>query len=216
MPQIHAKCFKYCLIALNLIFALLGLIILMLGFWFRFDPRTRSLFDIDENAKRISVGIYVMWAAGSLLLVAGIIGYLSVTRQYRCMIWIYLGFLILLFLIEMGVAIWAFVQKDQVIEQLQTTYIKTAASNNKDVDFDCMINAIHKTLDCCGYLDESGQQAGCNPPGQHKDCGKAIEEIINSKLHIFAATAFGIALVTVLGIILTILFQRSLKSSRVI
>ncbi|XP_078272678.1 CD9 antigen-like [Rhinoraja longicauda] len=217
MQQLHAKCLKYCLLALNLVFALLGLIILMLGFWFRFDQRTRSLFEIDENAKQLSVGIYVMWAAGSLLLAAGFTGYLSVTRQYRCMIWIYLGFLILLFLIEMGVAIWAFVQKDQVIEQLQTTYVKTAARGNaKDVDFECMINTIHKTLDCCGYLDKSGHQAGCSAPAQYKDCGKAIEETINSKLHIFAAIAFGIALVTVLGIILTIFFRRSIKSSRVV
>ncbi|XP_051886040.1 CD9 antigen-like [Pristis pectinata] len=211
MAELHAKCFKYCLIALNLVFSLLGLIILMLGFWFRFDHRTRSLFEIDENAERFSIGIYMMWAAGSLLLVAGFTGYLSVTREYRCMIWIYLGILILLFLIEMGVAIWAFVQKDQVIKQLQDAYSKTISGRNQDdSDFKCFINALQKTLDCCDDQVEHAAQR------TYKDCKEAIKETINSKLHIFAAMAFGIALVTALGIILTILFQRSLKSSHVI
>ncbi|XP_072123463.1 CD9 antigen-like [Mobula birostris] len=211
MAELHARCFKYCLIALNLVFALLGLIILMVGFWFRFDQRTRSLFEVDENAERFSIGIYVMWAAGSLVLVAGFTGYLSITREHRCLIWIYLGILSLLFLIEMGVAIWAFVQKDQVIKQLQDAYAKTASSENQsDVDLKCLLNALQKTMDCCdqGSSDCSSQT--------YTDCKEAIKEIINSKLHIFAAIAFGIALFTVLGIILTVLFQRSFRRSLVI
>ncbi|XP_069760573.1 CD9 antigen-like [Narcine bancroftii] len=214
MAELNAKCFKYCLIVLNLVFSLLGFLILILGFWFRFDQRTRNLFEIAENAERFSVGIYVMWAAGSLLLVTGFLGYLSITRQYKCMLWIYLGLLIVLFFIEMGVAVWAFVQKDQVIEQLQTAYVKTVDLSK--ADFTCMINALHKTLDCCGYTSESGQQRGCYSSAKHEDCKKAIEGTINSKLHIFAAIAFCISLITVLGIILTILFQRTLGSSRVI
>ncbi|XP_072915892.1 CD9 antigen-like [Hemitrygon akajei] len=210
MAKLHARCFKYCLIAINLVFTLLGLVILMLGFWFRYDQRTRTLFEVDKSAEQFSIGIYVMWAAGSLLLVAGFTGYLSITREHRCLIWIYFGILILLFLIEMGVAIWAFVQKDQVIKQLQDAYANTVINNKDDVDLNCLLSAVQKTMDCC---DKGSKDCSSRT---YEDCKEAIKEMINSKLHIFAAIAFGIALFTVLGIILTILFQRSFRRSLVI
>ncbi|XP_072407838.1 CD9 antigen-like isoform X2 [Chiloscyllium punctatum] len=126
---------------------------------------------------------------------------------------LYLVLIVMLFLIEMTVAIWAFAQKDAVIEQLQDAYAGTIdLGKQDDVDFKCMINALHKTLDCCGYKSKSGQIKGCDS-SKYKDCLERIEHIINSKLHIFAAIAFGIALITVFGIIFTILLYRSIKRS---
>uniref|UniRef100_UPI00398F0595 CD9 antigen-like n=1 Tax=Pristiophorus japonicus TaxID=55135 RepID=UPI00398F0595 len=217
MVAIQGKCIKCCLIILNLLFSLLGLMILLLAFWFRFDQRTRSLFEVAEQADSLNLGIYAMWAAGAMLLVSGFTGYFGATRDSKCLLWVYLALLIVLALVEMGVAIWAFVQKDKVIQQLKDAYTGTIDVNSKDdVNFQCLINTLHKTLDCCGYTDTSGRAKGCTNGNQHKDCLKAIEEIINSKLHIFAAIAFSIALVTAFGIILTILLQRIIKSSNIV
>ncbi|XP_060695709.1 CD9 antigen-like [Hemiscyllium ocellatum] len=213
MVVIQARCIKYCLLILNLIFALLGLIILLLAFWFRFDERTKSLYEVGANGEKLIIGIYVMWAAGGLLLVSGFTGYFAVTKESKCLLWFYLVLIVILFLIEMTVAIWAFAQKDVVIEQLQDAYAGTIDLDKQDdVDFKCMINALHKTLDCCGYKSKSGQIRGCDS-SKFKDCLERIEHIINSKLHIFAAVAFGIALITVFGIIFTILLYRSIKRS---
>ncbi|XP_067906300.1 CD9 antigen-like [Heterodontus francisci] len=214
MVKVQARCIKYCLIILNLLFSLLGLIILLLAFWFRFDERTKNLYEVAEHGEKFLIAIYAMWTAGGLLLVAGCTGYFAVTRESKCLLWVYLALIVLLFLIEMAVAIWAFVQKDEVIKQLQDAYAGTVdLSKEDDVDFQCMIKALHKTLDCCGYKDKSGNTRGCSKGSQYKDCLEAIEQIINSKLHIFAAIAFSIALITVFGIILTILMQRSIKPS---
>ncbi|XP_078075683.1 CD9 antigen-like [Mustelus asterias] len=215
MVVFQARCIKYCLIVLNLLFSLLGLIILLLAFWFRFDERTKSLYEVGQHGDKFIIGIYAMWAAGGLLLVAGFTGHFAVTRESKCLLWVYLSIIVLLFLVEMAVAIWAFAQKDEIIKQLQDAYAGTIdVSSLEDIDFKCMINALHKTLNCCGYKDKSGTTQGCT--GQYKDCLEAIEEIINSKLHIFAAIAFGVALITVVGIIFTILLQRSIKPSGVI
>ncbi|XP_067856115.1 CD9 antigen-like [Heptranchias perlo] len=217
MVKVQAKCIKWSLVILNLLFSLIGLIILLLAFWFRFDQRTSSLFQVAEHADNFKIGIYAMWAAGGLLLVAGFTGYFSVTRESKCLLWIYFALLVVLFLVEMGVAIWAFAQKDKVIEQLQEAYARTIDLDKEDdVDFQCMINTLHETLDCCGYKDSSGTEKGCDRGTQQKDCLKAIEQVINSKLHIFAAIAFSIALVTAFGIIFTILLQRSIKPSSAI
>ncbi|XP_038636888.1 CD9 antigen-like [Scyliorhinus canicula] len=215
MVMFQARCIKYCLIILNLLFSLLGLTILLLAFWFRFDERTKSLYEVAQHGEKFTIGIYAMWAAGGLLLVAGFTGYFAVTRESKCLLWVYFAIIVLLFLVEMAVAIWAFAQKDEVIKQLQDAYAGTIDVSSPDaVDFKCMINALHKTLGCCGYKDKQGSVRGCTTG--YKDCLEAIEEIINSKLHIFAAIAFGIALITVFGIIFTILLQRSIKPSGVI
>ncbi|XP_020374771.1 CD9 antigen-like [Rhincodon typus] len=213
MVVIQARCIKCCLLILNLIFALLGLIILLLAFWFRFDERTKSLYEVSMNGEKFIIGIYVMWAAGGLLLVSGFTGYFAVSKESKCLLWFYLALIVILFLVEMTVAIWVFAQKDVVIKQLQGTYAGTIdLGNQNDLDFKCMINVLHKTLDCCGYKSISGQIKGCDS-SKYKDCLESIEHIINSKLHIFAAIAFGIALITVFGIIFTILLYRSIKQS---
>ncbi|XP_078423802.1 CD9 antigen-like isoform X1 [Cetorhinus maximus] len=215
MVVFQARCIKYCLIVLNLLFSLLGLIILLLAFWFRFDERTKSLYEVAKHGEKFIIGIYAMWAAGGLLLVAGFTGYFAVTRESKCLLWVYLSIIVLLFLVEMAIAIWAFARKDEVIKQLQDAYSGTIdVSREDDFDFKCIMNTLHKTLDCCGYKDKSGNLRGCT--SQYKDCLEAIEGIINSKLHIFAAIAFGIALITVFGIIFTILLQRSIKPSGVV
>merc|ERR1711962_1779557 len=68
------KCIKYLVFVFNFLFWLAGTRVLAVGLWLRFDSRTAGLFEGDDSPSVFFTGVYILIAAGALMMVVGFLG----------------------------------------------------------------------------------------------------------------------------------------------
>ncbi|XP_076578972.1 CD9 antigen-like [Chaetodon auriga] len=79
-------CVKYALFIFNFVFWLAGTAVLAVGLWLRFDSRTAGLFEGEESPTVFFTGVYILIAAGVLMMVVGILGCCGAIKESPCML----------------------------------------------------------------------------------------------------------------------------------
>nr|XP_032636469.1 CD9 antigen [Chelonoidis abingdonii] len=146
------KCIKYLLFGFNFIFWLLGTAVLAIGLWLRFDTQTKSIFEITPNNSNFYTGVYILIGAGALMMLVGFLGCCGAVQESQCMLGLFFTFLLVIFAIEVAVAIWGFANKEKIIEGVQKFYRETYDKRNQQPAAKETLKAFQYALDCCGIL----------------------------------------------------------------
>ncbi|KAM4610918.1 tetraspanin-2-like [Polymixia lowei] len=200
------KCVKYLLFVFNFIFWLMGSLVLAVGLWLRFDPETVSLLNGDGAPDTFFIGVYILIAAGSLVMLVGFFGCCGAVRESQCLLGSFFACLLIIFGAEVAAGVFGFLNKDKIIKDVQNFYAKTYEDNNNGT----LITSYHKVLNCCGT-----KASPCTDlPPDTKDCGAGIEEFFNSKLYIIGYVGIGIAGVMIIGMIFSMVLCCAIRNSR--
>ncbi|GLD48231.1 CD9 antigen-like isoform X1 [Lates japonicus] len=124
-------CVKYALFIFNFIFWLAGTGVLAVGLWLRFDSRTAGLFEGQDSPTVFFTGVYILIAAGALMIVVGFLGCCGAIKESPCMLGLFFLFLLIIFAVEVAAGIWGLSNKDRVVEDV-TEFYKQTYNNYKD------------------------------------------------------------------------------------
>ncbi|XP_031586176.1 CD9 antigen-like isoform X1 [Oreochromis aureus] len=216
-------CVKYALFIFNFVFWLAGTAVLAVGLWLRFDSRTAGLFEGEESPSVFFTGVYILIAAGALMMVVGFLGCCGAIKESPCMLGLFFFFLLLIFAAEVAAGIWGLSNSDQVVEDI-TEFYKQTYANYKDTKQPALketLRLIHFGLDCCGPTGTVIDAARDICPKQEglqvlvtKSCPAAIDEVFNNKLHIIGGVGIGIGVIMIFGMIFSMMLCCAIKRSR--
>ncbi|XP_017270458.1 tetraspanin-2 [Kryptolebias marmoratus] len=200
------KCVKYLLFVFNFLFWLMGSFVLAVGLWLRFDPETVSLLTVDKAPDTFFLGVYILIGAGSLIMLVGFFGCCGAVRESQCLLASFFACLLIIFGSEVAAGVFAFLNKDKIIENVQTFYKNTYDENNNGT----LIISYQKVLKCCGT-----QTSRC--PGNEtetKDCESGIKDFFNNKFYIIGYVGIGVAGIMIIGMIFSMVLCCAIRNSR--
>uniref|UniRef100_A0A667Z6H8 Tetraspanin n=1 Tax=Myripristis murdjan TaxID=586833 RepID=A0A667Z6H8_9TELE len=145
-------CAKYVLFIFNFIFWLAGTGVLAVGLWLRFDSRTAGLFEGEDSPSVFFTGVYILIAAGALMMVVGFLGCCGAIKESPCMLGLFFFCLLVIFAVEVAAGIWGLSNKDRVVEDV-TEFYKQTYNNYRDTRQEALketLRLIHFGLSCCG------------------------------------------------------------------
>uniref|UniRef100_A0A3Q3IUU0 Tetraspanin n=1 Tax=Monopterus albus TaxID=43700 RepID=A0A3Q3IUU0_MONAL len=157
------QCVKYLVFVFNFLFWLAGSGVLAVGLWLRFDSRTSGLMDVQDSPSVFVTGVYILIAAGALMMIVGFLGCCGAIKESPCMLGLFFVCLLLIFAVEVAAGIWGFANRDRVVEEF-TEFYKQTFSNYKSTGQEALKEAlriIHFGLNCCGPTGTEGTRDMC-------------------------------------------------------
>ncbi|KAA0715189.1 CD9 antigen 5H9 antigen [Triplophysa tibetana] len=218
-----AKCIKYALFILNFILWIAGTGVLGIGLWLRLDPKTKSLFEGENSPYVFYTGVYILIAAGALMMVVGFLGCCGAIQESSCMLGLFFFFLLVIFAVEVAAGIWGFSNQSKVVEDI-TVFYRQTYKNYQDTKQDALketLRLIQHGLNCCGQSGQDQEAIKETCPKKEgldvlitKTCPDAIDEVFNSKLHIIGGVGIGIGVIMIFGMIFSMMLCCAIRKTR--
>ncbi|CAH1256925.1 CD53 [Branchiostoma lanceolatum] len=229
------QCIKYLLFAFNLIFWLAGAGMIGVGIYVMVAygvPDVLSLLSISELVlKGGAIGLIVV---GSIVFIVGFLGCCGAIKENRCMLGTFFTLLLILFLAEVGVAIYAFVQRGQFFSLIGTA-VDTASTvpYGQDLAVKTLVDFTQTYLKCCGMnaTDNWGTPAPdscacaadmtastiCTNDVYNTPCKANIIAFLQQQVLIVGGIGIGIGLTQLIGMIFACcLFQAKGKEGEIV
>ncbi|XP_056334794.1 CD9 molecule a isoform X1 [Danio aesculapii] len=216
-------CVKYLMFVFNFIFWIAGTAVLAVGLWLRFDPKTKSLFEGENSPYVFYTGVYILIAAGALMMVVGFFGCCGAIQESPCMLGLFFFFLLVIFAVEVAAGIWGFSNQTKVTEDITTFYRQTYDSyqQSKQDALKETLRLFQHGLNCCGpsgNIQESLDETCPKKEGLDgliiKSCPDAIDEVFNSKLHIIGGVGIATGVIMIFGMIFSMMLCCAIRKTR--
>lgn len=206
------KCVKYLLFIFNFIFWLSGLLVLAVGLWLRFDPDTVELLTGDNAPDTFFLAVYILLGAGGLMMLVGFFGCFGAVRESQCLLASFFACLLIIFGAEIAAGVFGFLNKDQIVEEVQKFY-SSSFSSTTNMNATAIALIYHKTLNCCGGSTPDPTMCP-EEEAEKQDCLAAIKNFLNEKLHIIGFVGIGIAGVMIIGMIFSMVLCCAIRNTR--
>ncbi|XP_019621298.1 PREDICTED: tetraspanin-8-like [Branchiostoma belcheri] len=220
------NCVKYLLFFFNFLFWVAGLFLVGVGIWIRVDDNAlkilHNLDNLDETV--VYAGCYAFIGVGAVALVVGFFGCCGAVMENKCLLGTFFACLFVLLIAEVGVAIYAVVKKPDAEKFLKEGLDKIAEKKYQDLDPELqrLVDFFQKEFKCCGmnsttdwapdYPDTCNCTAGdtCDATSGRwkKPCDEEVINNLNKNIVYIGGGALGVALIMVLGIILSCMLFR--------
>lgn len=147
-------CAKALLIIFNFIFWLSGAAILGVGIWMIADKNIGSYFEvlnIDTHDQYFKYSSYILIAFGIFVFLVGFCGCCGAIRSSRCLLGMYIFFLVIIFAGELAAGIIMIIYRVQIEDKIDVVLKKSVKENYKrSTTITDAWNVVQIQLDCCG------------------------------------------------------------------
>ncbi|XP_066276240.1 tetraspanin-8-like [Branchiostoma lanceolatum] len=215
------NCVKYLLFFFNFLFWIAGLFLVGVGVWIRVDDNAlkilHNLDHLDETV--VYAGCYAFIGVGVVALIVGFFGCCGAIKENKCMLGTFFACLFLFLIAEVGVAIFAVVKKPDAEKFLKEGLDKISEKKYQDLDTELqrLVDFFQKDFKCCGmnstkdWAPEYPESCNCTvgdtcdaTTGRwNKPCDEEVINNLNKNIVYIGGGALGVALIMVLGIILS-------------
>lgn len=175
------KCFKHTLLFGNLAVLIIGA--LLIGFGAYTLKKGVATNELSVTSSQISIGFVVI---GSLVVVLSFLGCCGAWIESRFLLGIFLLLLFLLMLAEFGIAIGAYVRRNEMDDILKDAWEGSSVETKKDIE---------KNFECCGWIDPREVERNCTAPNNNQVCSDKVIDSVKS----------GLLAMGILGIIVAIM-----------
>ncbi|GFN87725.1 hypothetical protein PoB_001423100 [Plakobranchus ocellatus] len=156
-----SHCPRLLLIIFNFIFWLSGAAILAVGIWILVDPEIEEyqevITDATDDDQFLEIAAYILIAFGALVFLVGFCGCCGAIRSSKCLIGLYITFLILVFAGELAAGIYVAIYSNDASDKLDEGLTNSIKKNYKeDSKIASAWDAVQEELECCGghgYMD---------------------------------------------------------------
>lgn len=151
-----SRCVKYSLFFFNFLFWLVSGCLVAIGGWSFLEEYNYKGLPAINNAFELFVRIsIIVMVLGGVVFIISFAGCLGALRENRCLLKFYSYILLVLFLGEMALAIFAFVFPNQFIDIIQQGLSKELTVKYRDDDnLQNVIDGFQKEFQCCGMSDK--------------------------------------------------------------
>ncbi|MCI4379305.1 hypothetical protein PGIGA_G00226480 [Pangasianodon gigas] len=227
-----SQCIKYTLFFLNFMFWLAGGVILVLALWLRSDSQISNLlmvqFEGSQAPGTFYISVYILIAVGAVMMFVGFLGCYGAIQESQCLLGTFFTCLVILFACEVAAAIWGFISRDTISDELINFY---DAAYMKSVDpvetptsqaASKVLLAFHGTLECCGKGDYNELFLAVRStlcPKKPVDllasqsCHMKLRDLFTEKLHVIGLAALIIALIMVFEMIFTMVLCCAIRNA---
>lgn len=189
-------CLKYLLFLFNLFFWLAGGAVLGVGVWTLVE---KSDYISLLNSSFYSVSAYILIAAGSIVIVTGIIGCCATLKEMRSLLIVYLVLLLCIFLMEIIAGVLAYItysecfpfcyQLDEDLRQNLRTTMQQKYQQPGEESITQAVDKLQQEFKCCGSQNSSDWrgsvwiQALNNDRSVPDSCCKTPSELCGQRDH---------------------------------
>ncbi|XP_077206939.1 tetraspanin-14 [Paroedura picta] len=146
--------YKYLLFSYNIIFWLAGVAFLGAGLWAWSEKGILS--DISKMTRLNGFDpVILVLLVGGVMFILGFAGCIGALRENICLLQFFCGIITLIFILELAVAVLAFLFQDWVRDQVETFFKNNIKSYRDDIDLQNLIDSLQKMNQCCGAQDPS-------------------------------------------------------------
>jgi len=162
------------LVALNVIFLLTGCASVAIGIWTLFDP---GLFDVFFGIYKFLHPASMLIAAGVLTVFTTMCGIGGARKQNKCLIRMYIVFLVLVMVVEMVAGGLAFSYRRTVKAEISNHTMRVVREKygSGDREMDYALDLLQEKFQCCG-ADGAGDYDGSVWTTYNKVPGKSVPE----------------------------------------
>ncbi|KAL6429210.1 hypothetical protein ACFW04_008142 [Cataglyphis niger] len=224
---------KYLLFIFNFIFVLCGLAILVVGVLVRIGDQkyAEEMKDITGDLAFPSIALIVI---GSIIFVIAFFGCCGAIRESHCMIVTFATLLLTILIIQVAVAIYAFVVLKNADEiNFKNEYALKVFNHYEDSQKE-LVDLIQQELKCCGVesyedfkktlnISIPGSCCGKDPNNAAVTCSQqeaydegcvvALKDLFKSACAALGGIALGIAAIELIGIIFALCLANSIKNA---
>ncbi|XP_061568006.1 tetraspanin-10 [Cololabis saira] len=157
---------KYFLFLCNLVFTVLGLVVLGLGMW---GLISKESFAQEKIGSIGTDPMLILVTLGLLLTLLCLTGCVGALRENSCLLKLFSGIVLVLILAQVLVAIMAYSMQSQIGDYLRSAMLAAMARYQDDLDLRFITDELQSNLQCCGadtYRDwEINIYYNCSAPG---------------------------------------------------
>ncbi|MEE6499009.1 hypothetical protein FKM82_003282 [Ascaphus truei] len=148
------KVTKYFLFLFNLLFFILGAVILGFGIWILVD-KTSFISVLQSSSSSLKIGSYILIAVGGLTMVMGFLGCIGAVNEVRCLLGMYFTFLLIILIAQVAAGVLIYFQRDALKTEMSSIIHKLIVSYNYEDGHNTSTEEswdyIQKNLKCCGW-----------------------------------------------------------------
>lgn len=147
------KVTKYFLFLFNLLFFILGAVILGFGVWILADKNS-FISVLQTSSSSLQAGAYVFIGVGAVTMVMGFLGCIGAVNEVRCLLGLYFVFLLLILIAQVTVGVLFYFNADKLKREMEGTvmdiiksYSANATSSREEAwDY------VQAQVKCCGWV----------------------------------------------------------------
>ncbi|RUS89910.1 hypothetical protein EGW08_002351 [Elysia chlorotica] len=146
---------RMLLITFNFIFWLSGAAILAVGIWIIVDPEIEDYQEVISDATNddqfLNTAAYILIGFGAFVFLVGFCGCCGAIRSSKCLIGLYIMFLVLVFAGELAAGIYVAIYSNDASDKLDDGLTKSIQENYKSGSKVASAwDVVQKELECCG------------------------------------------------------------------
>nr|KAF6342636.1 CD82 molecule [Pipistrellus kuhlii] len=239
MGSACVKVIKYFLFLFNLLFFILGGVILGFGVWILAD-RSSFISVLQASSPSLNVGAYIFIGVGAVTMIMGFLGCVGAVNEVRCLLGLVkqeMGSIVTKLIrdykdgqedsLQQG---WDYVQAQgkccgwvnfynwtenaDLMNRTTVTYPCSCEKKGED-DSPLVKKGFCEASDVNGTLSGNGTQGDNNPeqwPVYQKGCMKTVQSWLQENLGTILGVCVGVAVIELLGMLLSICLCRNVHS----
>ncbi|KAK2177458.1 hypothetical protein NP493_597g02028 [Ridgeia piscesae] len=192
----------------------MGCALLGVGIWVRVDENFKQYVESSENFSFLYSGAITLIVIGIVVMVIGFLGCCGAIRESQCMLGTFFVCLFVVFVALVGVGIWAIVAKGSLKASVSKTLTKAVKAYPENRSF---MDDLQKNLECCGadhgIVDYGPKPNDCALKYAVVPCTDKLFEMFADHLIIVAGVAIGIGVVTLLGMIFSMMLCCAIREA---
>ncbi|XP_017261687.1 CD82 molecule b [Kryptolebias marmoratus] len=143
---------KYFLFLFNLLFFILGALIMSFGLWVLLDSLS-FIAVLQESSHTVKVASYILIGVGSLTMAMGFFGCIGAIYEIRCLLGLYFTCLLLILIAQVTAAVLIYFQRDRLKHEM-TNIIRDMIINytGQNRTTEQTWDQIQRQMKCCGWI----------------------------------------------------------------
>ncbi|KAL4690361.1 hypothetical protein H8957_003916 [Semnopithecus entellus] len=146
------KVTKYFLFLFNLIFFILGAVILGFGVWILAD-KSSFISVLQTSSSSLRMGAYVFIGVGAVTMLMGFLGCIGAVNEVRCLLGLYFAFLLLILIAQVTAGVLFYFNMGELKQEMGgivTELIRDYNSSREDSLQDAW-DYVQAQVECCGW-----------------------------------------------------------------
>ncbi|XP_005064946.1 CD82 antigen [Mesocricetus auratus] len=150
------KVTKYFLFLFNLLFFILGAVILGFGVWIIAD-KSSFVSVLQTSSSSLQVGAYVFISVGAITMLMGLMGCIGAVNEVRCLLGLYFVFLLLILIAQVTVGVLFYFNAGKLKQEVGSMVMdimknyKVNASSSHEESLQEAWDYVQAQVKCCGW-----------------------------------------------------------------